>query len=72
LKTQHLAVFRAKNEPKTNPFLSTKSAHQSEKTRQDSRVRIQEKNEEVKGVGGLSMAEVSSVKAELPTKKSLC
>jgi hypothetical protein len=32
LKTQHLAFFGAKNEPKTNPTLSAKEADQSEKT----------------------------------------
>ena len=33
VKTQDLAVFLAKNEPKTNSILSAKSADQSEKTR---------------------------------------
>jgi hypothetical protein len=33
LKTQHLAFFRAKNEPKTNSILSAKSAYQSGKSR---------------------------------------
>jgi hypothetical protein len=32
LKIQHLAIFAAKNEPKTNPILSAKTADQSEKT----------------------------------------
>jgi hypothetical protein len=32
LKTQHLAFFGAKNEPKTNPTLRGKEADQSEKT----------------------------------------
>jgi hypothetical protein len=32
LKTQHLAFFEAKNEPKTNPTLGAKEADQSEKS----------------------------------------
>jgi hypothetical protein len=32
LKIQHLAFFGVKNEPKTNPVLSAKTADQSEKT----------------------------------------
>jgi len=43
LKTQGLAFFEAKNEPKTNSVLSAKSEDQSE-NKQDSGVRIQEQD----------------------------
>jgi hypothetical protein len=41
LKTKNLAVFGAKNKPKTNSILSAKSANQGEKNRSQGGVRCQ-------------------------------